>query len=133
MMTDQSNNSYVEDGILYLVPTLTSDVIGKDAIFNGFTYNITDCTNANLTACGKVSNSSTQTVINPVQSARLHTRYSHSITYGRVEVRARLPKGDWIWPAIWMLPTDYVYGPWPMSGEIDIMEARGNSPSYPYQ
>lgn len=133
MTTNSENNTYVEDGILYIVPTLTSDVIGKDAIFNGYTYNISGCTNANLTECGRVSNSSVQSVINPAQSARIHTKFSHSITYGRVEVRARLPRGDWLWPAIWMLPTDYVYGPWPMSGEIDIMESRGNGIDYPYQ
>jgi len=45
-------------------------------------------------------------------------------------VRAQLPRGDWLWPAIWMLPQDNVYGPWPASGEIDIMESRGNSPGY---
>jgi len=48
------------------------------------------------------------------------------LRYGTVEVRARVPKGDWIWPAIWMLPRDSHYGGWPRSGEIDIMETRGN-------
>lgn len=37
---------------------------------------------------------------------------------------------DWMWPAIWMLPVKSTYGPWPASGEIDLMEARGNLPSY---
>jgi len=41
--------------------------------------------------------------------------------------------GDWLWPAIWMLPKYNQYGSWPASGEIDIMEARGNLPSYPAQ
>ena len=49
-----------------------------------------------------------------------------------MEVRAKLPRGDWIWPAIWMLPRYDEYGQWPMSGEIDIMESRGNAPGYPY-
>ena len=40
--------------------------------------------------------------------------------------RTKLPKGDWIWPAIWMLPKNLPYGKWPASGEIDIMESRGN-------
>lgn len=70
-------------------------------------------------------------IINPVMSARLRTAESFSFTYGRVEVRAQLPKGDWIWPAIWMLPVDQEYGSWPTSGEIDIMEATGNDPSCP--
>jgi len=43
-----------------------------------------------------------------------------------------LCSGDWIWPAIWMLPRYDEYGEWPMSGEIDIMESRGNAPGYPY-
>jgi beta-glucanase (GH16 family) len=37
-----------------------------------------------------------------------------------------MPAGDWIWPAIWMMPARDVYGGWPRSGEIDIAEARGN-------
>jgi len=68
-----------------------------------------------------------------VMSARLNTKGSHSIRYGKVEVIAKLPRGDWLWPAIWMAPVDSVYGSWPLSGEIDIMEARGNAPSYPGQ
>lgn len=133
MMIDSSNNSFVEDGILYLVPTLTSDEIGKEAVFDAYAYNTTGCTNANLTHCGAVSNSTLKAVINPVQSARITTKFSHSIRYGRVEIRARLPRGDWLWPAIWMLPTDNEYGPWPVSGEIDIMESRGNGPEYVFE
>jgi len=56
---------------------------------------------------------------------------SFSTKYGRVEIKAKLPKGDWLWPAIWMLPTDQEYGSWPSSGEIDIMESRGNGMDYP--
>lgn len=42
--------------------------------------------------------------------------------YGRMEIRARLPKGNALWPAIWMMPLESKYGGWPKSGEIDIME-----------
>ena len=45
---------------------------------------------------------------------------SVTIAYGKVEVRAKLPRGDWLWPAIWMLPKDNKDGPWPLSGEIDV-------------
>ncbi|KAF8063423.1 GH16 beta-1,3-glucan recognition protein [Lyophyllum atratum] len=84
-------------------------------------------------ACSAVSNSTSGQIINPVQSARISTRRSASIKYGKVEVRAKIPTGDWLWPAIWMLPVDNKYGAWPLSGEIDIMEARGNGPSYTRQ
>ncbi|THH11526.1 hypothetical protein EW145_g573 [Phellinidium pouzarii] len=133
MTTNSRNNSFIEDGVLYIVPTLTSDVIGSAAVIDGFTYNITGCTSLNASACGAVSNLTTRTVINPVQSARLTTINSSSIQFGRVEIRARNPSGDWIWPALWMLPVNNTYGPWPLSGEIDIMEARGNGKSYPAQ
>lgn len=56
-------------------------------------------------------------------SARLVTRGKAAWRYGRVEVRARLPLGQGSWPAIWMLPEEWHYGPWPLSGEIHIMEA----------
>jgi beta-glucanase (GH16 family) len=61
-------------------------------------------------------------------SARLVTRHKRDFLYGRVEVRAKIPVGRGTWPAIWMLPTDWEYGGWPDSGEIDIMEHVGYDP-----
>ena len=61
-------------------------------------------------------------------SARLNTRFNADWTYGRFEVRAKLPIGKGYWPAIWMLPSDWEYGDWPRSGEIDIMEVIGQEP-----
>ena len=51
-----------------------------------------------------------------------------SQTYGRFEIRAKLPTGQGLWPALWMLPREHGYGSWAASGEIDIMEARGAIP-----
>ncbi|MEZ5227873.1 MAG: glycoside hydrolase family 16 protein [Acidimicrobiales bacterium] len=48
-------------------------------------------------------------------------------TYGRFEVRARFPSGSGLWPAAWLSPTDSVYGAWPRSGELDIVEALGHA------
>lgn len=59
-------------------------------------------------------------------SARLRTLNKGDWKYGRFEVKALLPYGQGIWPAIWMLPTDWVYGGWPASGEIDIVEMVGH-------
>ncbi|MBO6575930.1 MAG: family 16 glycosylhydrolase [Rhodothermales bacterium] len=58
-------------------------------------------------------------------SARLKTRGKAAFRYGRVEARAQLPSGVGTWPAIWMMPEESVYGVWPASGEIDIMEHVG--------
>lgn len=51
-----------------------------------------------------------------------------SQAYGRFEAKMKLPAGEGcqgLWPAFWLLPVDSYYGEWPLSGEIDIMEARG--------
>lgn len=56
-------------------------------------------------------------------SGKITTRGKASFLYGRIEVRARLPQGQGLWPAIWMLPEHDNYGPYPLSGEIDIFEA----------
>lgn len=56
-------------------------------------------------------------------SARINTRDRFAFRYGRVEARMRLPGGQGLWPAFWLLPQDDVYGGWAASGEIDIMEA----------
>lgn len=66
--------------------------------------------------------------IRKYSSASLRTKHRGDWRYGRFEVRARLPKGAGLWPAIWMLPTDDEYGGWARSGEIDIMEYRGDQP-----
>jgi Beta-glucanase/Beta-glucan synthetase len=58
-------------------------------------------------------------------SAELITRNKGDWLYGKFEVRAKLPYGKGLWPAIWMMPTDASYGNWPLSGEIDIMENLG--------
>lgn len=61
-------------------------------------------------------------------SARLVTRNLGDWKYGYFEMRAILPTGRGTWPAFWMLPTDWEYGGWPDSGEIDIMEHVGYDP-----
>ena len=59
----------------------------------------------------------------PFTSGKVSTAGNASWTYGRFEMRARLPQGQGTWPAFWMLPEESHYGSWPLSGEIDIMEA----------
>lgn len=61
-------------------------------------------------------------------STRLISKFKGDWLYGRIEVKAKLPRGKGTWPAIWMLSTDWKYGGWPASGEIDIMEHVGYDP-----
>jgi beta-glucanase (GH16 family) len=62
-------------------------------------------------------------------SARIITKGKKDFGYGRLDVRAKLPKGKGIWPAIWMLGANDDVASWPACGEIDIMELRGSAPN----
>ncbi|MBN1782227.1 glycoside hydrolase family 16 protein [bacterium] len=65
-------------------------------------------------------------------SARLRTKGKAEWKYGRFDIRAKMPAGQGIWPAIWMMPAGNVYGGWAASGEIDIMEYLGHEPNKVY-
>ena len=73
------------------------------------------------------------TVLNPspgsYTSARINTHGKKQFTYGRIDIRAKLPEGQGIWPALWMLGSNFVAVGWPRCGEIDIMELLGHQPS----
>lgn len=76
------------------------------------------CTGNYFYGCAREAGGASGHILNPIQSARIRTSSSFFFKYGRVEVSARLPIGDWIWPAIWLLPRYNIYGQWPASGEI---------------
>lgn len=61
-------------------------------------------------------------------SGRITSKGKGDFTYGRFEASIKLPAGDGLWPAFWMLSTDEQYGTWPQSGEIDIMEYVASTP-----
>lgn len=119
------DNSFTKNGNLHLKPRLTSDYFGEAFLTSGHVViPPNECTNAEFYGCDRQG--SPDYPINPIRSARIQTIDSFSFKYGTLEVRAKMPAGDWLWPAIWLLPTKYVYGVWPRSGEIDLVESRGN-------
>lgn len=65
-------------------------------------------------------------------SARLTTANKKFYTYGRIDIRAKLPKTKGIWPALWMLGSNIGTAGWPACGEIDIMELLGHEPAKSY-
>jgi beta-glucanase (GH16 family) len=65
-------------------------------------------------------------------SAFLQTKSKAGWKYGRIEVRAKCPQGKGLWPAIWMLGANADTSPWPLCGEIDIMEFYGFQPATVY-
>lgn len=62
-------------------------------------------------------------------SAKIHTKDKRSFQFGRIDIRAKLPKGQGLWPAIWMLGNNIDEVGWPACGEIDIMELVGHEPN----
>ncbi|KAK3695767.1 glycoside hydrolase family 16 protein [Podospora appendiculata] len=136
MTTATKDNVYVEGGSLFIKATPQDD----DLILTNSKINLLDktskygvCTSNDPMNCIAVTNttSGNSTIVNPVLSGRINTKPGASIKYGRVEVTAKLPQGDWLWPAIWMMPVKDTYGPWPQSGEIDLAESRGNNHTHP--
>ncbi|KAI9752355.1 MAG: hypothetical protein M4579_005663 [Chaenotheca gracillima] len=127
--TQTDENAFVKDGQLWIKPTLQDpDLINKNSVVN--LTRLGTCSSTVLSDCVAATNITNGTIVNPVKSARINTKKGATIKYGRVEVKARLPAGDWLWPAIWMMPVNSDYGPWPLSGEIDIIESRGNNYTY---
>ncbi|KAF5375890.1 hypothetical protein D9615_008202 [Tricholomella constricta] len=143
LTSDNLGAAAIEDGYVYNITGCTYNITRGISYTDPLAVSVTNISNivsdddfdleGYVKACSAISNTTAGQIINPVQSARISTRRSASIKFGKVEVRAKIPKGDWLWPAIWMLPVDNKYGPWPLSGEIDIMEARGNGPRYSRQ
>jgi beta-glucanase (GH16 family) len=125
-------NSYVRGGQLHLRPTLSNATFNvNNADVNLWAGDFaTTCTDNGFFGCERTGGGGGN-IVNPITSARIRTAESFAFKYGRVEVVAKLPKGDWLWPAIWMMPSANVYGAWPASGEIDIVESRGNARGYP--
>lgn len=131
MTTTSEDNVFVEDGNLVIKATLQdADLVEKDNTIDLLKDGT--CTADTRRACVAATNTTAgnASIVPPARSGRITTKKGATIRYGRVEVTARLPKGDWLWPAIWMMPVRDTYGPWPASGEIDIMESRGNNHTY---
>ena len=123
--TDDGETVAVGGGFLALTPALST--LPRKFLYNG-TLDLGDCSDAWPGACTR-----TGTVNFPlpgVRSGKVTTQGKFAFTYGVLEARVRVPRGDWLWPAFWLLPEapgDAGYGAWPRSGEIDVMEGRGNA------
>uniref|UniRef100_A0A194AJ48 Putative lipopolysaccharide and beta-1,3-glucan-binding protein n=1 Tax=Pinctada fucata TaxID=50426 RepID=A0A194AJ48_PINFU len=127
--TNNRSNSYCHDGKLFIKPTLTADRFGEQFLTSGSldlwgARPNDECTSNQFWGCQRQGTGSN--MLNPIQSAKIKSYRGFNFKYGKMEVRAKMPKGDWLWPAIWLLPERNAYGTWPASGEIDIIESRGN-------
>lgn len=75
---------------------------------------------------GKLVIRATEPFPTTYQSARINTKGKQQFQFGRIDIRAKLPKGQGLWPAMWMLGSNIDEVGWPRSGEIDIMELVGH-------
>lgn len=110
-LTDNRKITFTDKEGLHIVPSLTTEAINlsEGQLLNGYTVNLTrsggdgTCTDPDqdLVKCSMRSNSTTGQIIPPVMSARITTKGKKKIRYGKVEVVAKMPRGDWLWPAIW--------------------------------
>jgi beta-glucanase (GH16 family) len=84
--------------------------------------------NAALDGAGNLVITAQREADGSYSSARLKTESTYSAQYGRIEARIRIPRGQGIWPAFWMLGADIAQVGWPACGEIDVMENVGYEP-----
>lgn len=129
--TGDDTNVFVNNGKLVIKATLQDEkLVTTDNVIDLFKDGT--CTSALFSDCVAATNttSGNSSIVPPTLSGRINTKKGATLKYGRVEVTAKLPVGDWLWPAIWLMPVDDTYGPWPASGEIDIAESRGNNWTY---
>ena len=105
--------------------------VGGDGWGNGEAQYYTDGANSSLADGNLIIEARQETVgSNNYTSSRMNTANKGDFLYGRIEVKAKLPSTGGTWPAIWTLPTEWVYGNWPDAGEIDIMEHSANQLNY---
>jgi len=117
-------------GHLFIEPDLMVNKFG-DGILTGGDFDVTQfgpCTDDMAWGCER--NGNDEDYLNPIISGKIQSRNQFSFKYGIIEYSLRLPAGDWLWPAVWMMPKDSVYGGWPDSGEVDLVEGRGNRNLY---
>ncbi len=124
---DQFNGTGLPDLTKWTVDARPKGWInGEQQVYTDTSYDNARVRNGSLVITGKRDFPNYNTT-EPWSSARLITRNKVDFRYGKVEVRARLPRARGSWPAIWLMPTTDTYGAWPKSGEIDIMEHVGNN------
>jgi beta-glucanase (GH16 family) len=112
-------------------PGFWSFDLGGSGFGNGESQYYTDRPdNAALDGAGQLVITARREVMGNRQytSARLTSRGKHEWTYGRVEAALQLPAGKGLWPAFWLLGSNFRQDGWPACGEIDVMESRGQQP-----
>ncbi|XP_063910734.1 beta-1,3-glucan-binding protein-like [Zophobas morio] len=122
--TTRRENLEVNDGHLKIRPVLSEDLFGKGYIDRRVDLGI-NCTGV-LGSLDCVQEANAFLILPPVASAQISTKNKFSFKFGKIEIRAKLPKGDWIYPELYLNPLNEPYGPDYASGQIRIAFLPGN-------
>lgn len=101
------------------MPALCSLFYSKSYLVLSFS-----CTDASSYGCERTG--SVPLILNPIRSAHVRTIDSFAFKFGKVEISAKVPAGDWLSSVISFVPKDNAYGTWPASGEIELVQSKGN-------
>nr|XP_012141734.1 PREDICTED: beta-1,3-glucan-binding protein-like [Megachile rotundata] len=113
----------IEDGVLRIKPVVLEDLYGENATAFG-TLQLSGCTSIFPKEC--MRQAVAFNILPPLISARLTTKNSFYFRYGKIEIRAKFPEGDWLYPEMWLEPKYNNYGPGYSSGRVILGLARGN-------
>jgi len=126
---DNSENIFVKNNKLHIKPSLTEERYGAGYVSNPEGINLGDICTAEPATFECVQKPRAWQILPPVLSSQISTRNHLTFAYGTIEIKAKLPKGDWIYPEISLRPKSHFYGSGHNSGEIKIAFLPGNAAS----
>nr|XP_012225266.1 PREDICTED: beta-1,3-glucan-binding protein-like [Linepithema humile] len=113
----------ITGGNLLIKPLILEDYYGENATAYG-RLQLNECTSSIAEECSRQAIS--YSILPPIISARITTKKSFTFRYGKIEIRARFPQGDWIYPEMWLEPKYSTYGMNYASGRVLLGLTRGN-------
>lgn len=113
----------IDDGKLRIKPVMLEDIYGEGITTYGSLI-VSECTSIVPAECSRRATSFN--ILPPVLSSRLTTKGSFSFQYGKIEIKAKFPEGDWLYPEMWLEPKYNAYGAGYSSGRVILGLACGN-------
>ncbi|KAI4482941.1 hypothetical protein M0802_013582 [Mischocyttarus mexicanus] len=113
----------IVNGVLRIQPIILEDAYGVNVTSYG-QLNLAGCTSNIPQECSQTAMAFN--ILPPIISARLTTKTRFSLKYGKIEIRAKFPEGDWLYPELWLEPLYSMYGPNYASGRVILGFTRGN-------
>ncbi|XP_070151004.1 beta-1,3-glucan-binding protein isoform X1 [Polyergus mexicanus] len=113
----------IDNGQLLIKPIILDDLYGENVTMYG-RLQLSRCTSTNSDECSRKALS--YNILPPIISARLTTKERFVLRYGKIEIRARFPQGDWLYPEMWLEPKYSTYGANYASGRVLLGISRGN-------